>query len=67
MEAVKGKRTLIEISDRLQVHANQLAGGKKHLMEKTWEIFEIGKKYPNKPDVKELRTKIGRLTMENTF
>jgi len=67
LEAVKGEQTLIELSERFQVHPNQITEWKKHLLEKASEVFEKGKKSPFEPDVKELHAKIGRLTMENDF
>ena len=67
LEAVKEEQTLIQLSERFQVHPNQITEWKKLLLEKASEVFEKGKKNPNEPDVKELRAKIGRLTMENDF
>jgi transposase len=67
LEAVKEEQTLIELSERFQVHPNQISEWKKHLLEKASEVFEKGKKNPNEPDVKELHAKIGWLTMENDF
>jgi transposase-like protein len=67
LEAVKEEQTLIELSERFQVHPNQISEWKKHLLEKASEVFEKGKNNPNEPDIKELHAKIGRLTMENDF
>ena len=67
LEAVKEEKTLIQLSEQFQVHANQINEWKKLLLEKASEVFEKGKKNPNEPDVKELHAKIGRLTMENDF
>ena len=67
LEAVKGEQTLMELSERYQVHPNQITEWKKHLLEKASEVFEKGKKSSLEPDVKELHAKIGRLTMENDF
>ncbi len=56
----------MELSERFQVHANQIAEWKKQLLERASEIFDKDKK-PEGPDVKELHAKIGRLAMENDF
>ncbi len=66
LEAIKGDQTLVELSERFQVHSNQIAEWKKVLLEKAQDVFDKGK--PSKePDIKELHVKIGKLTMENYF
>ena len=67
LEAVKEGQTLVELSERFQVHPNQITEWKKQLLEKASDVFEKGKKSSLEPDVKELHAKIGRLTMENDF
>ena len=67
LEAVKGEQTLVELSQRFQVHPNQIAQWKKQLLARAEELFSDGKKVADAPDVKELHAKIGRLAMENDF
>ena len=66
LEALKGEQTLVELSERFQVHANQIVEWKKQLLERAPEIFDKGKP-SREPDVKELHAKIGQLAMENDF
>jgi transposase-like protein len=66
LEAIKGEQTLVELSERFQVHTNQIAEWKKALLERAPEIFDKGKP-SREPDVKELHAKIGQLAMENDF
>jgi len=66
LEAIKGDQTLVELSERFQVHPNQIADWKKVLLEKAPEIFDKGKP-SREPDIKELHAKIGQLAMENDF
>lgn len=66
LEAIKGEQTLVELSERFQVHPNQIAEWKKVLLERASEVFDKGS--PSKePNIKELHAKIGQLAMENDF
>ena len=66
LEAIKGEQTLVELSERFQVHPNQITEWKKQLLERASEVFDKEKKSQG-PDVKELHAKIGQLAMENDF
>lgn len=67
LEAIKEDKTLVELSERFQVHPNQIAEWKKHLLEKASEVFEKGIRSEKEPNIKELHAKIGQLAMENDF
>ena len=66
LEAMKGDQTLVELSERFQVHPNLITEWKKVLLERASEVFDKGK-HSGEPDVKELHAKIGQLAMENDF
>ena len=67
LEAIKGEQTLSELSERFQVHPNQITQWKKKLLAEAEQVFASGKKPASGPNVKELHAKIGQLTMENDF
>ncbi len=67
LEAVKGEQTIVELSQRYQVHPNQITEWKKQLLKNAPEVFTGSKKVETGPDVKELHAKIGQLAMENDF
>jgi transposase-like protein len=66
LEAIKGDQTLVELSERFQVHPNQITEWKKILLQKASDVFDKGRP-SREPDIKELHAKIGQLAMENDF
>jgi|TARA_Y100000310_G_scaffold220988_1_gene222542 transposase-like protein len=67
LAAIKGDRTLAELSEYFDVHPNQITQWKSQLLERAEEAFEgAGSKEPS-IDVKTLHAKIGELTLENDF
>jgi transposase len=67
VEALKGEQTLVELSQRYQVHPNQIAEWKKQLLEHAEDVFSKGRQSDPGPNVKDLHAKIGQLSMENDF
>ena len=69
MAAVRGDRTLAELSQHFDVHPNQIQEWKKRLVSDAEQLFENGAKRSEDPDlkVKELHAKIGELTMDRDF
>ena len=70
MAAVKGDRTLAELAQAFDVHANQIVQWKTQLQEGAADVFASGPRSSetNAPvDIKQLHAKIGELTLENDF
>jgi transposase len=67
LDALKGEQTLVELSQRYQVHPNQITEWKRQLLEHAADIFSKERKAEQVPSVKDLHAKIGQLSMENDF
>jgi transposase len=71
MAALKGDRTLSELAQAFDVHANQIVQWKSQLQDGAAGVFGPGSRSPepNTPaaDIKTLQAKIGELTLENDF
>ena len=69
MAAIKGDKTLAELAQVFDVHANQITQWKTQLLEGAAGVFDTGAREPNSPapDLKGLHAKIGELTLENDF
>ncbi|GBE29038.1 MAG TPA: transposase [Bacteroidetes bacterium] len=71
LAALKGDRTLSELSSQFDVHPNQITQWKKQLSDQAVDMFS-SKKTSHNLDVgdallKDLHAKIGQLTLENDF
>jgi transposase len=70
LAALKGEKTLLELAQQFDVHANQITQWKSQLLEGAAGVF--GGDAKTEPaaaavDVKTLHAKIGQLTLENDF
>ena len=70
LEALKGERTVAELSSQFGVHPTMIHSWKRALLEGASGVFERGgKKAPeiDEEQVKELHAKIGELAVANDF
>ena len=68
LAAIKGEKTLAELAQQFDVHANQINGWKQQLLEAATGVFGATSSVSSgEPviDVKRLHAKIGELTLEN--
>lgn len=69
LAALKGDRTLAELAQQFDVHANQISAWRAQLLEGASGVFggapAEGTSAP--VDLKDLHAKIGQLTLENDF
>lgn len=69
LTAIKGEKTLAELAEQFDVHANQIQDWRRRLLDNADELFGRGaqQKEETAETVKELHAKIGQLTMERDF
>ncbi len=68
LAALKGEKTLAELSVIFEVHANQIMGWRTRLLEGAAGVFGPEAARPGAAvDVKTLHATIGELTLENDF
>jgi transposase-like protein len=66
LAAIQGDKTLSQLAEEFEVHANQIVEWKKHLLAEAASVF--GAPPIAEPvDLKPLHAKIGQLTLENDF
>src|ERR1035438_630248 len=70
LAAIKGEKTLSELAEPFDVHANQITQWKSQLLEGAVGVFSGESKAETAAaavDLKSLHAKIGQLTLENDF
>jgi transposase len=68
LAALKGDKTLSELSEQFDVHPNQITDWKARLQEGAADVFGGDKAEEQvKVDVTRMQAKIGELTLENDF
>ena len=67
VDAIKGEKTLAELSKLHDVHPNQINDWKNQLLERAPGAFGADSTAPPAVDLKELHAKIGQLALENDF
>lgn len=65
LEALRETKTMSELCQEYDLHANQIIDWKRQLLEGASSVF--GQATPKAVDTSALEAKIGRLTMENDF
>ena len=69
LAAIKGEKTLAELTEHYDVHANQITSCRTQLLEGAAAVFGGDSKAETSPpvDLKDLHAKIGELTLTNDF
>ena len=67
--ALKGEKTLAQLSSEYDVHVNQIQTWRNQLKENMSSLFDTGieQRKDQDAEVKSLQAKIGQLTRENDF
>jgi len=69
LSAIKGDRSLADLSQQYSVAQNQISLWKRQLLERSSEVFASGKGLApsRESEIKSLQAKIGEITMDNDF
>jgi transposase len=69
LAAIRGEKTLAELSEQFDVHQNQIQDWRRKLLDQADRVFDHGSGSASESEhkVKELHAKIGQLTMERDF
>lgn len=67
--AIKGEKTLAQLSEQFDIHANQIQEWRRRLLDNVEALFGRGaqRKEETEGAIKDLHAKIGQLTMERDF
>ena len=66
LTAIQGDKTLSQLAEDFEIHANQIVEWKKHLLAEAASVFGASP-IAEPVDLKPLHAKIGQLTLENDF
>jgi transposase len=69
LAALKGDKTLAELSEKFDVHSSQIVQWKAQLLDGALGVFltPAEKRGSQGPSVKDMQAKIGQLALENDF
>ena len=69
LAALRGDKTLAELSEKFDVHASQVVQWKAQLLDGAMGVFltSAEKRETQGPSVKDMQAKIGQLALENDF